>query len=60
MGKKTDYKRLWRNAQKEGRVVFDLLQTLRGVNAAQIDVLEQVRDGKLKPEDIFKEEKSGK
>jgi len=57
MGKKTDYKRLWRREQRKNRALFEVLAKLKRVNEAQIEVLERVRDGELKPEELFKDEK---
>ena len=57
MGKKTNYKRLWRKEKKEGNALHDKLQDLKRINEAQIDVLRRVRDGELKPDEIFGDEK---
>lgn len=57
MGKKTDYKRLWRREQKKARALYEMLANLKNINEAQIEVLRRVRDGELKPGEIFQDEK---
>lgn len=57
MGKKTDYKRLWRREQKKTRALFEALTNLKAINEAQIDVLRRVRDGELRPDKIFGDDK---
>ena len=59
MGRKTNYRRLWRREQKRNKALHDQLHSMRLINESQAKVLERVRDGEIKPSEIFKEKKSG-
>ena len=51
----TDYKKMWRKAKKQIVKLFNMLYTLSQLLETQMDVLRRVRDGQLKPDEIFKD-----
>lgn len=57
MGKKTDYKRLWRREQKKSRALYEELIKLRKIDEARVAVLRRVRDGEIDIKEVFRDEK---
>jgi (p)ppGpp synthase/HD superfamily hydrolase len=54
MAEETDYKRLWRNSQSENKTLANLLFEANNRLNALIDVLNKLKSGELKLEEIDK------
>lgn len=57
MGKKTDYKRLWKREQEVTKKLYREIEKLRQANEGLVDVLTRIKKGEIEMEKIFEDEK---